>query len=74
MMYLLYIILIKSYKNKQGNELTPEFGFMSNRRWEEQKKMKLSELTQAHTHDCRLMGEWIPLLATVGFFTEVEAM
>jgi hypothetical protein len=55
MRYLFYNILITNYENKQVNKLTPEFGFVSNRRWEEQEKMKLPELTGAPTHDCRLM-------------------
>ena len=66
MTYLFYMILITNYENKQGNKLTPEFGFVSNRRWEEQEKTKLPELTGA--------PEWTPSLAPVGFFTEVEAM
>ena len=61
-------------KNKQGSKLTPGFGFVSNKRWEEQDKMKLPELTRAPTgwfqsgHHCR--HSCYP----VGFFTEVQAI
>jgi hypothetical protein len=48
-------MVAENYENKHVNKLTPEFGFVSNRRWEEQEKTKLPELTGAPTHDCRLM-------------------
>jgi hypothetical protein len=35
---------------------------------------EILELTGAPMHDCKLMIEWTPLLAPVGFFTEVEAI
>jgi hypothetical protein len=61
MTHLFYIILITNYENKQQNKLTPEFGFVSNRRWEEQKKMKLLELTRTPT----IVGIYVILLASL---------